>query len=132
MWQFKIQDNGIGFDEKYREKIFEVFQRLHSRSEYEGSGIGLSLCRKIAMRHGGSIAADSSPGNGATFLITLPERHSDLTSQGKSETTSLSKNGKTPAGNGKPNLTAAHTETSSTGSDPAAAQSKGPLVDAVK
>ncbi|MFO1476447.1 MAG: ATP-binding protein [Verrucomicrobiota bacterium] len=80
IWQFKFQDNGIGFDAKYREKIFEVFQRLHSRSEYEGSGIGLSLCRKIVSRHGGSIAAESVQGEGATFIICLPERHGEAPS----------------------------------------------------
>jgi light-regulated signal transduction histidine kinase (bacteriophytochrome) len=74
-----VQDNGIGFEEKFRERIFEVFQRLHNRSEYEGSGIGLSLCRKIAQRHGGSISAESTPGQGATFLITLPETHAEST-----------------------------------------------------
>jgi signal transduction histidine kinase len=99
-WQVEIQDNGIGFDAKYSEKIFEVFQRLHGRSEYEGSGIGLSLCRKIVLRHGGSISAESAPGQGAKFLITLPERHFD--SNTKPEIA---------GGSAKPNLAAAHTET---------------------
>jgi signal transduction histidine kinase len=67
-----IEDNGIGFDEKYTERIFTVFQRLHGRSEYEGTGLGLAVCRKIVERHGGVITAQSSPGNGAIFLITLP------------------------------------------------------------
>ena len=67
-----VQDNGIGFDEKYRERIFQVFQRLHGRNEYEGSGIGLAICRKIAERHGGSITADSTPGIGSKFVVTLP------------------------------------------------------------
>ena len=74
-WLIRVQDNGIGFEEKFRERIFEVFQRLHNRSEYQGSGIGLSLCRKIAQRHGGSISAESTPGQGATFLVLLPEKH---------------------------------------------------------
>ncbi len=73
-WQIKVQDNGIGFDQKYSETIFEVFQRLHNRTEYEGSGIGLSLCRKIVSRHGGLISAESAPGKGATFVIVLPEK----------------------------------------------------------
>jgi signal transduction histidine kinase len=73
-WQFTVQDNGIGFEEKYRDRIFEVFQRLHGRGEYEGSGIGLSLCRKIVSRHGGSIAAESRLSEGATFHFTLPEK----------------------------------------------------------
>lgn len=70
--QISVSDNGIGFDEKYLEKIFAVFQRLHGRQEYEGTGIGLAVCRRIAERHGGSITAQSKPGEGATFLITLP------------------------------------------------------------
>jgi two-component system, LuxR family, sensor kinase FixL len=67
-----VQDNGIGFDAKYQERIFQVFQRLHGRNEYEGSGIGLAICRKIAERHGGSITAQSTPGSGARFIVTLP------------------------------------------------------------
>lgn len=67
-----IQDNGIGFDEKYTNKIFTVFQRLHGRAEYEGSGVGLAVCRKIVERHNGTIEAKSAPGEGATFIITLP------------------------------------------------------------
>jgi PAS domain S-box-containing protein len=68
-----VEDNGIGFDEKYVERIFQVFQRLHGRGEYEGSGIGLAICRKIAERHGGTISAASTPGEGARFEITLPQ-----------------------------------------------------------
>jgi light-regulated signal transduction histidine kinase (bacteriophytochrome) len=67
-----VQDNGIGFDEKYLDRIFTIFQRLHGRVEYEGTGIGLAVCRKIVDRHGGSISARSAPGQGATFLVTLP------------------------------------------------------------
>jgi len=67
-----IEDNGIGFEEKYLDRIFTVFQRLHGRSEYEGSGIGLAVCRKIVERHGGQITAKSSPGEGARFYIELP------------------------------------------------------------
>ncbi len=68
----EISDNGIGFDQKYSEKIFAIFQRLHGRDEYEGTGIGLAVCRKIAERHGGTIIAHSEPQQGATFVITLP------------------------------------------------------------
>ncbi len=67
-----IEDRGIGFDEKYLSRIFNVFQRLHGRSEYEGTGIGLAICRKIAERHNGSITAISQPGAGAKFIVTLP------------------------------------------------------------
>jgi PAS domain S-box-containing protein len=72
--EITIQDNGIGFDEKYLDRIFQVFQRLHGRSEYEGTGVGLAICRKIAERHGGEITATSIPGQGATFIVTLPVR----------------------------------------------------------
>ena len=67
-----VQDNGIGFDQQYAERIFRVFERLHGRTEYEGTGIGLALCRQIAERHGGGIRAVGQPGTGATFLVTLP------------------------------------------------------------
>ena len=72
--QFVVKDNGIGFDEKYLDRIFTVFQRLHSRAEYEGTGVGLAICRKIVNRHGGEITAVSSPGEGAAFRVTLPRR----------------------------------------------------------
>lgn len=67
-----VEDNGIGFEEKYLDRIFEVFQRLHGRTEFEGTGMGLAICRKIAERHHGTITAQSTPGHGATFVITLP------------------------------------------------------------
>jgi len=70
--QIVVEDNGIGFDEKYLDRIFNVFQRLHSRSEYEGTGMGLAICRKITERHGGSITAKSTPEHGAKFIVTLP------------------------------------------------------------
>jgi len=70
--ELSITDNGIGFDEKYLDRIFTVFQRLHSKTDYEGTGIGLAICRKIVDRHGGTITARSSPGEGATFVVTLP------------------------------------------------------------
>ena len=72
IYRLTVADNGIGFDEKNAERIFKVFQRLHGRSEYEGTGIGLAVCRKIAERHNGSIAAQSVPGEGATFTVDLP------------------------------------------------------------
>jgi PAS domain S-box-containing protein len=73
-WQISISDNGIGFDERYLDKIFKLFQRLHERGSYDGSGMGLAICRKIVERHGGSITARSAPDQGTTFLIELPER----------------------------------------------------------
>jgi light-regulated signal transduction histidine kinase (bacteriophytochrome) len=71
-----VQDSGIGFDLKYAEQIFAVFQRLHTKTEYEGTGIGLAVCRKITDRHGGLIVAQSTEGHGAIFTITLPVKQS--------------------------------------------------------
>jgi PAS domain S-box-containing protein len=70
--QLRVTDNGIGFDEKYLDRIFNIFEKLHGRNEFEGTGIGLAICRKIAERHGGSITATSKPGHGATFIVSLP------------------------------------------------------------
>ena len=67
-----ITDNGIGFDEKYQEQIFQLFERLHGRNDYSGTGIGLAVCRKVAENHGGTITAQSQPGAGATFTVFLP------------------------------------------------------------
>ena len=72
MVQINIRDEGIGFDEQYSDRIFKIFERLQGRSEYEGTGIGLAVCRKIVERHSGSIIAHSAPGQGSTFTITLP------------------------------------------------------------
>lgn len=72
-----VEDNGIGFDEKYLDRIFTPFQRLHGRGEYEGTGIGLAVCRKIVERHGGTLTAESKPGHGATFIVTLPVEHGE-------------------------------------------------------
>ena len=75
LWcRISIADNGIGFDEKYADRIFTMFQRLHGRNEYEGTGIGLATCRKIIERHGGSITAKTAPGMGATFIVLVPAR----------------------------------------------------------
>jgi PAS domain S-box-containing protein len=67
-----VADNGIGFDEKYLDRVFTIFQRLHGRGDYEGTGIGLAVCRRIVERHGGTITACSKPEAGATFIVTLP------------------------------------------------------------
>jgi signal transduction histidine kinase len=75
--QIFIEDNGIGFDEKYLERVFVPFQRLHGRAVHEGTGTGLAICRKVVERHGGNITARSVPGQGATFIVTLPVRQSE-------------------------------------------------------
>ena len=67
-----IEDNGIGFDEKYVDKIFEPFQRLHNRTEYKGTGLGLTICKKIVDRHNGTLSVKSSPKKGTIFIIKFP------------------------------------------------------------
>jgi two-component system, chemotaxis family, sensor kinase Cph1 len=76
-YEIDIRDNGIGIDEHQIERIFEPFERLHGRNEYEGAGMGLAICRKIMEHHGGAIAAKSSPGNGTAFTLKFPTTHAD-------------------------------------------------------
>ena len=70
--EIRVIDNGIGFEQKYTDRIFQIFQRLHGRGVYEGTGIGLAICRKIAERHGSSLVAESEPNQGTTFIFTMP------------------------------------------------------------
>jgi light-regulated signal transduction histidine kinase (bacteriophytochrome) len=82
-WDFSIKDNGLGIEPEYFERIFGMFQRLHTREQFSGTGIGLAICKKIVDRHGGSISVASSPGEGSVFSFSLGEhtherkRHDD-------------------------------------------------------
>jgi signal transduction histidine kinase len=73
-WEISVADNGIGFEQRYAERVFAMFQRLHDRQAYPGSGIGLAIAKRIVGRHGGRIWAESVPGQGSVFTFTLPKR----------------------------------------------------------
>jgi two-component system, chemotaxis family, sensor kinase Cph1 len=77
-WVFSVRDNGIGIDSQYLEKIFVMYQRLHTQKEISGSGMGLTVCKKIAERHRGRIWVESSLGNGSTFYLVLPDGETKL------------------------------------------------------
>jgi PAS domain S-box-containing protein len=79
MCTITVADNGIGFKQEHEERIFRMFERLHTRAEFQGSGMGLTICQKIVERHGGSIAATSTVGQGTTFTVTLPVTQADST-----------------------------------------------------
>jgi light-regulated signal transduction histidine kinase (bacteriophytochrome) len=77
-YEIRVIDNGIGLEQKYSDRIFQMFQRLHGRNAYEGTGIGLAICRKIVERHGGMIAVESQIDQGATFILTLPLKQATI------------------------------------------------------
>jgi two-component system sensor kinase FixL len=100
LFQLTVEDNGVGFDEKYSERIFSPFQRLHGRDEYEGTGIGLAICRSIVERHRGSIDVNSSPGVGTTFIVKMRARPAEFSDVSPGQTAPPASNSSSASVNG--------------------------------